>query len=66
MKTITLEFALEIRAQLRYQKEAGEFTHEEYNVISGVLAGFYDRMENPLQVARDDIEFTEKYNKGEI
>ena len=65
MEPITIEEALEIRERLKKQVIDDTCPPEEFRVICNILGGHYDRLENPLQVAKDDVAFTLAYAKGE-
>lgn len=55
MEPLTIEEAIEIRKRLKAQRT--KETRIEVNVINNILAGYYDQIKDPLQVAKDDIEF---------
>ena len=52
---LTLETAIQLRKQL---KEDSEIGYWEKQIINNIFAGCYDKYEDPLAVAKDDLDFS--------
>ncbi|AUR94259.1 hypothetical protein NVP1193O_128 [Vibrio phage 1.193.O._10N.286.52.C6] len=52
---LTLESAIQLRKQL---KEDSEIGYWEKQIINNIFAGCYDKYEDPLVVAKDDLDFS--------
>jgi hypothetical protein len=56
-EVLTIEEAFRLRTLLNKVE-----CRKERNIINNILAGYYDRVENPVAVAKEDLEFIKNGN----
>lgn len=56
-EVLTIEEAVRLRTLLLKVE-----CRKERNIINNILGGYYDRIENPVEIAKEDLEFVKNGN----
>ncbi|AUR89042.1 hypothetical protein NVP1121O_014 [Vibrio phage 1.121.O._10N.286.46.C4] len=57
-----MKMNLENAVQLRKDLKNSENSYWEKQIINNIFAGCYDQYEDPLKVAKEDLEFLKEIN----